>query len=86
MVSYQITDHKHGWQQPTNLSFLETTGTFGGAIDLLFKYRFAILKKSSFSGISLNMGLIAKTKGFLPEEVEMNQHLGIRFGTSIWIK
>jgi len=76
----------HGWQQPTNLSFLETTGTFGGAIDLLFKYRFAILKKSSFSGISLNMGLIAKTKGFLPEEVEMNQHLGIRFGTSIWIK
>jgi hypothetical protein len=76
----------HCWQQPTNLSFTETTGTFGGAIDLLFKYRIDVRKKSRFSSISLNMGLIAKTRGFLPEEVEMDQHLGFRFGSSIWIK
>lgn len=76
----------HGWQQPTNLSFTEKKGDFGGAVDVLCKYRFNVQKKSHLSGISLNVGLIAKTQGFLPEEVEMDQHLGFRLGTSIWLK
>lgn len=76
----------HGWQQPTNLSFTEKKGDFGGAADVLCKYRFNVRKKSHLSGISLNMGLIVKTQGFLPEEVEMDQHLGFRLGTSIWLK
>jgi hypothetical protein len=71
----------HGWQQPTNLSFTEKKGDFGGAVDVLCKYRFNVRKKSHLSGISLNVGLIAKTQGFLPEEVEMDQHLGFRLGT-----
>ena len=76
----------HGWQQPTNLSFTEKKGDFGGAVDVLCKYRFNVRKKSHLSGVSLNVGLIAKTQGFLPEEVEMDQHLGFRLGTSIWLK
>ncbi len=76
----------HGWQQPINLSFTEKKGTFGGAIELLFKYRFNVRKKSPISGISLTMGLIAKTNGFLPEEVEIEQHIGFRLGPSIWMK
>ena len=33
-------------------------------------------------GFSLDMGFIYKTKGFLPEEIEMNEHVGIRMGTT----
>ena len=84
--NFYTTIMLHGWQQPTNLSFTEKEGRFGGAVDLLCKYRFNVRKKSRFSGISLNMGLIAKTQGFLPEEVEMDQHIGFRLGTSIWMK
>jgi hypothetical protein len=76
----------HGWQQPENLSFTQTKGKSGGAIDLLFKYRFNVRTESQFSGISLNVGVIAKTQGFLPEEVEMDKHLGFRLGTSVWLK
>jgi hypothetical protein len=76
----------HGWQQPKDLSFIQAEGTYGGAIDLLFKYRFDVRTQSQFSGISLNIGLIAKTQGFLLEEVVMDKHFGIRIGTSIWLK
>lgn len=76
----------HGWKQPTDLIFYEKESDLGGAVDLLFKYRLKIRQSSPLAGISLNLGMIAKTKGFLPEEIELDKHLGIRLGASIWLK
>ncbi|GHT40364.1 hypothetical protein AGMMS49965_08520 [Bacteroidia bacterium] len=76
----------HGWSQPEDLSFTQTKGKLGGGIDLLFKYRFPIRSKGNCTGISINVGIIAKTQGFLPEELAMESHSGIRLGTSFWFK
>ena len=76
----------HAWLQPKDLSFTQKEGQFGGAIELLCKYRFPVNKAGKLKGISINLGAIAKTQGFLPEEVEMRKHFGVNFGTSIWLK
>jgi hypothetical protein len=76
----------HGWQQPEGLSFIQAKGKYGCAVDLLFKYRFKIRAESRLSGVSLNAGILAKTQGFLPEEMSMDKHIGIRIGASIWLK
>ncbi|MDR1880765.1 MAG: hypothetical protein LBQ78_07500 [Tannerellaceae bacterium] len=76
----------HGWSQPKDLLFYQKDGKVGGAIDLLFKYRFPVRHISRLSGISINLGIVAKTQGFLPEEVEMDKKIGLRFGTSFWLK
>ncbi|MDR0738122.1 MAG: hypothetical protein LBF39_03500, partial [Prevotellaceae bacterium] len=74
----------HGWQQPRELSFNTTTGRIGGAIDATFKYKFNT-KKENLS-LSLNLGITAKTEGFLLEEMALDSHVGLRFGASIWLK
>jgi hypothetical protein len=76
----------HGWNQPQDMSFTGKESETGGAIDLLCKYRFPVNNNSRLKDVSLNLGLIAKTNGFLPEEVVMDKHLGIRIGASIWLK
>jgi hypothetical protein len=77
----------HGWLQPKDFSFTQPEGQFGGAVDILCKYRFPIHRKNSrLTGVSVNVSLIAKTQGFLPEEVVMNRHWGLRLGTSIWVR
>ncbi|MDR3188502.1 MAG: hypothetical protein LBT94_04875 [Prevotellaceae bacterium] len=75
----------HGWQQPQNLDFNTTQGQWGGAIDAMLKYRFFTSGKNGM-GLSLNLGVTAKTQGFLPEEVAMGSHIGGRLGVSIWLK
>jgi hypothetical protein len=77
----------HGWSQPKHLSFTQTDSQLGGAVDVMFKYRFPVkIDNSRFTSMSVNIGLIAKTQGFLPEEVMMNKHIGFRLGTSIRLK
>ena len=76
----------HGWSQPKGLKFIQDKGDLGGALDVMFKYRFIPKTEGSFSGISLNLGLILKSEGFLPEEVIMDSHFGLRFGASFWLK
>ncbi|GHT15332.1 hypothetical protein FACS189426_22830 [Bacteroidia bacterium] len=76
----------HAWSQPKDLLFYQKDSKTGGAIDVLFKYRFPVRNISSLSGISINLGVIAKTQGFLLEEVEMDKKIGIRLGTSFWLK
>lgn len=75
----------HGWKQPEAMSFTQTSGKPGGAIDVMGKYRFFSSRKQGVKGISVNIGVLAKSKGFLLEEVNLGRHFGIRFGTSIWL-
>jgi hypothetical protein len=75
----------HAWQQPHNLSFTQTEGKIGGGMDLTCKYRFPVNIRNKYTGISVNLGIIAKTQGFMLEEVCMDKHIGFRLGMSIWL-
>jgi hypothetical protein len=68
------------------LKFDQEKGKIGGAIDLLCKYRIPVRLNGRCSGISINLGIMAKTEGFLLEEVSLDDHIGFRIGTSIWLK
>jgi hypothetical protein len=72
----------HGWQQPESLRFDESSGKTGGAIDLMCKYRFYAPRGKKMA-VSVNLGVVAKTEGFLLEEMAMDDHVGVRFGSSI---
>ncbi|MDR1417064.1 MAG: hypothetical protein LBJ57_06570, partial [Prevotellaceae bacterium] len=74
----------HSWQQPKGLDFNTTQGKWGGAIDAMLKYKCYTSAKNGL-GISLNLGIVAKTQGYLLEEVALGSHVGGRFGLSIWI-
>jgi hypothetical protein len=74
----------HGWQQPKNLDFSTATGLLGGAVDATLKYKLSA--GSENVSFSLNAGLTAKTQGFLLEEMALGNHVGLRFGVSLWLK
>ncbi|MCK9411551.1 MAG: hypothetical protein M0Q53_04565 [Prolixibacteraceae bacterium] len=40
------------------------------------KYFFQTRQKRQLKGISVDLGLIYKTAGFLPEEVKLQKHFG----------
>lgn len=89
--SYQITPRLftnaniHFWQQPRKLDFYTSEITNGRAIDLDFKYFINLKNSSKLKAYSIDFGFMAKTKGFLPEEVVIGKHFGLRFGASIKI-
>jgi len=76
----------HYWRQPLNLSFNAVTGKSGGAVDVSGSYRLMVRQKSSLKYLSLDMGLIGKSAGFLPEETALDRHVGLRFGLSFGLQ
>ncbi|WP_321332730.1 hypothetical protein [uncultured Bacteroides sp.] len=75
----------HGWIQPKNMEFTQSSGKPGGAIDVTGKYCLSFLNKSGLKGLSANIGLIIKSKGFLLEEMNMGDQIGARLGVSVWL-
>jgi hypothetical protein len=76
----------HAWQQPKDLDFNTNRGRFGGAIDATFKllnYEF-IHRRDTY--LSLNIGVTAKTEGYLLETVEHGKHIDIHIGASLWFE
>jgi hypothetical protein len=76
----------HGWQQPQHLDFNTTKGNWGGAIDAMFRFKLPAFAKKENMSLSLNLGINAKTHGYLLEEMALDSHVGLRFGASIWLK
>ncbi len=74
----------HYWNQPRDLGFTEPNGRAGGALDLAARYKLVLGRGSRFSHLSLDLGLIWKTAGFLPEEFALGRHFGVRFGVSLY--
>lgn len=72
----------HWWKQPKNLDFNETVGIPGGALDFTGKYFFYTHSLNALKRVSIDIGLIYKSKGFLPEEVYLSKHFGFRIGTT----
>jgi hypothetical protein len=73
----------HYWNQPLGLSFTEQRGKSGGAVDVTGRYKLLLRHHSRLQYLSLDLGMIYKTVGFLPEEIELGKYLGIRFGLSL---
>lgn len=71
------------WQQPVQFDFNTAKHFIGGAFDADFKYFFRNKRAGLLKGFSFDLGFIYKTKGFLPEETRLEQHFGIRMGTTI---
>ena len=73
----------HFWSQPKELDFNTSKSFSGGAIDAALRYMlFPDLGK--VQAISIDLGVMAKTKGFLPEEVNMEKGVSMRFGLSLY--
>jgi len=70
----------HFWQQPRDYDFNTNHSFTGGAFETDFRWYLFTKNKTA---IGIDTGFIYKTKGFLPEEVVMDHHFGIRFGASI---
>ncbi len=80
---FAVSAAVHYWDQPLNLSFTERTGRAGGAIDVTGRYRLPLGRGAVFRYLSLDLGLIAKSAGFLPEEIALGRHFGVRAGLSL---
>lgn len=77
--------HFHWWNQPVNLRFNDTEGKYGRSIDITGHYFILSNQKTKLKALSIDAGIIYKTKGFLPEEIYLSHHIGIRLGTSFAI-
>jgi hypothetical protein len=76
----------HYWKQPLNLSFNESSGKSGGAVDISGSYKVFTRQKSNLAYLSLDLGMVCKSAGFLPEEFALDRHFGLRFGLSLGIR
>ncbi len=72
------------WPQPKNLLFDATTYKLGGSADLRIQYIYQPQNFSLANALSIDLGIVAKTQGFMLEEVVMDKHFGLRLGASIW--
>jgi hypothetical protein len=73
----------HFWQQPTNFDFNTDNSFTGGAVDTDFRYFIFPKGDIWLDAFSIDVGLIYKSKGFLPEELYLEEHFGFRLGTTI---
>jgi hypothetical protein len=78
-----VTALAHYWNQPLDLSFTTGTGKSGGALDVSASYRLTTGDNPALKHLSVDVGTVAKTAGFLPEETALNAHVGFRFGVSL---
>ena len=73
----------HVWNQPVDLSFTARDGQLGGAIDVTARYKVPLSHSTWLKYLSLDVGAIYKTTGFLPEELALGEHFGVRVGLSL---
>lgn len=73
----------HYWNQPADLSFTALDGRPGGAVDVTGRYKVPLRHSTWLRSLSLDVGVIYKTAGFLPEELALGEHFGVRAGLSL---
>jgi len=73
----------HYWSQPKDFDFRTSRSFSGGAVDATLRY-FLFSNLGAVQAISVDLGLMVKTKGYLPEEVDMEKGVGMRFGLSLY--
>jgi hypothetical protein len=76
----------HGWMQPEELDFTTSRSFAGGAVDGKLQYKFPVATHSRLSAMSADLGIIAKTKGFMTGEAKLGAHLGWYLGVSVFME
>lgn len=76
----------HGWMQPEGLDFNTSKVFAGGAVDGRLQYKFPVATHSCLSAFAADIGIIAKTKGFMTGEAKLDAHLGWYLGVSVFMK
>lgn len=74
----------HVWQQPEDFSFTGKEGFWGGAFDGIVRYNVFAHTGTNQQYLSFDLGIVAKTKGFMPQEMHLNDHIGCGFGFSLY--
>lgn len=73
----------HYWQQPQDFDFRTSESFSGGALDVDMRYFFFLTSDNMLKAVSIGLGFIYKSKGYLPEELYLDEHFGFRIGTSV---
>lgn len=76
----------HGWMQPKELDFNTSNSFVGGAVDCKLQYKFPVTIQSRLSALSADVGVIAKSKGFMTGEAKLGTHLGWYLGVSVFME
>jgi hypothetical protein len=77
----------HYWQQPKEFDFNTDQSFKGGGMDLDLDYLLFINKHENWlKSFSIRLGMTYKTKGFLPEELYLDEYFGFRIGTTLQIR
>jgi len=76
----------HFWQQPAGLSFTSPVAREGGAVDIDARYWLISRPGARVSSMAIDVGVLGKTAGFLPEEMALNAHVGLRVGMTIGLR
>ncbi len=76
----------HYWNQPVDRSFTALNGRSGGAVDVTGRYKVPLKRSTWMRYLSLDVGVIDKTAGFLPEELFLGEHFGARVGLSLFTR
>lgn len=76
----------NGWMQPEELDFNTSDSFVGGALDCKLQYKFKLRERSRLSALSADLGIIAKSKGFITGEAKLDSHIGVYAGLSIFMK
>lgn len=76
----------HGWMQPKELIFNTSHSFIGGAVDCKLQYKFPVRIRSRLSSLSADLGVIAKTKGFMIGEAKLDSHVGVYMGLSVFME
>ena len=90
LYDYSLSDRLHlntalhVWAQPVKLSFTEARSEVGGAWNTMVKYVISKEKDNQSDILSLDLGLLIKTAGFLQEELYLGDVMHYRFGTTVW--
>ncbi len=71
----------HLWQQPERLSFERARGDWGAALEATFRVR--VTPPDARTTVRIDLGLLAKTRGYLPEAPSLRDSLLPRMGCSL---
>lgn len=71
------------WQQPQSMKFDTRQFFWGGAANLNLSYKYWQPVTGRIKGISVDAGIMLKSKGFYPEEVSLEKGIAFKLGTTI---
>jgi len=77
---FSATVRGHFWMQPENLDFNTTAGVPGGAGEASLNFILPNKNEGAVKGMGINIGVLYKTKGFMPEIESHDEHFRMSAG------